>query len=121
LPAYEKRAKEFGFASPVEIKSAIENPDSYVLDVRRPEEIAESAKVEHANWRQTSCTPDSCPAFEGLNDPLHILPDKNATIVVYCRSGRRAVRAIHCLKEKGYTGPIHNAGGYDDLKSQNIA
>jgi len=38
------------------------------------------------------------------------LPDKNAAIVVYCRSGVRAARAAQSLADMGYTN-VYNMGG----------
>jgi len=40
--------------------------------------------------------------------------DKERRIVLYCRSGNRAGKAITALKEAGYTN-LHNGGGYDSL------
>lgn len=114
LPAdYQARAQQYNFASAEEVKQAMAQPDTYVLDVRTPEEITAGAKVEHANWKQTNCTPEDCPALS--MNPEEFVPNKDATVVVYCRSGRRASRAKEILQEKGYTGKIYNAGGVDDL------
>ena len=118
LPPYEKRAKEFGFASEREIQQALKDPNAYVLDVRNEKEIADSNIVPHRNWRQTACTPDACPLLQKVETCASLLPDRQAKILVYCRSGRRAVTAVETLRAQGYTGPIYNAGGYDDLKNQ---
>jgi len=40
--------------------------------------------------------------------------DKNRPIVVYCKAGVRAAKAINVLKEHGYTNVL-NGGGYSDL------
>lgn len=46
---------------------------------------------------------------------LDALPsDRNRTIVLYCRSGRRSGIAKQTLEELGFTNAI-NAGGYDAL------
>lgn len=42
-----------------------------------------------------------------------VLPDKNAEIFVYCRSGKRAGRAAAALIEQGYTN-VWNIGGIMD-------
>lgn len=97
-----------------EVKRALSDPSTYVLDVRTPEEIAASGAVHHANWHQVNGTPDSCPELEA--HPENYVKDKTATVIVYCRSGRRAGRAKQVLVDKGYTGVILNAGGYDSLK-----
>ena len=41
------------------------------------------------------------------------LPDKSATIFVYCRSGRRSAIAARQLVEMGYTG-VYDLGGIID-------
>jgi phage shock protein E len=40
---------------------------------------------------------------------------KDTPIVVYCRSGIRAERALSILKKYGFLH-VRNAGGYNDLK-----
>jgi phage shock protein E len=98
-----------------EVKKALGDPSTYVLDVRTPEEIAASGKVSHKNWSQVNGTPDSCPELAA--HPERYVKEKDATVVVYCRSGRRAARAKEELVKQGYTGSILNAGGYDSLKN----
>ena len=39
-------------------------------------------------------------------------PDKNTSIVVYCKSGGRAALAVYTLKRMGYTNVINMAGGF---------
>lgn len=48
-----------------------------------------------------------------------VVPDKNAPIHLYCRSGRRAEWALQELKKLGYTN-LTNHGGYDDLVKQGL-
>ena len=43
--------------------------------------------------------------------------DNNKRIIVYCRSGRRAEKAVEILKREGYNNVI-NAGGYLDNKKK---
>jgi phage shock protein E len=97
-----------------EVKQALQDPSTYVLDVRTPQEISDSGKVQHNRWSQVNGTPDSCDDLD--QHPEKFVPDKSATIVVYCRSGRRAERAKQALLQNGYTGTILNAGGYDQIK-----
>lgn len=42
-----------------------------------------------------------------------VLPDKDAEILVYCRSGKRAHRASQALADMGYTN-IEHIGGIMD-------
>lgn len=117
LPPWEERSAQYGFASKEEIALALSKTDTMVLDVRTPEEIKESGKTVHAatesNWAQTNCTADDC--VELRSTPDKFVKDKTATIVIYCRSGRRAAAAKNVLQSEGYTGTILNAGGLDDI------
>jgi phage shock protein E len=97
-----------------EVKEALLDPTTYVLDVRTREEIADSGHVQHPRWHQVNGTPDRCSDLD--QHPEKLVPDKAANIVVYCRSGRRAERAKQALVQNGYTGTILNGGGYDQLK-----
>ncbi|MCF2949519.1 rhodanese-like domain-containing protein [Paraglaciecola aquimarina] len=53
-----------------------------------------------------------------INIPLQMLqdnfesvqPDKNKTLVLYCRSGYRAGKAAKVLQDKGYTNLVHLQG-----------
>lgn len=44
------------------------------------------------------------------NEAIRKLPDKNAEIFVYCRSGNRSAMAVKILTKLGYTH-IYNLGG----------
>jgi len=46
-----------------------------------------------------------------------LLPDKNAEIHLYCRSGGRAAKAMSALKEAGYKN-VSNAGGISDARTE---
>lgn len=47
---------------------------------------------------------------------MEIVKDKNAKIVLYCRSGNRSGIAESVLKKMGYSNVV-NAGAYDTLKN----
>jgi phage shock protein E len=98
-----------------DIKKALDDPNTYVLDIRTEKEIAASGKVEHPHWFHVDVKGDSCPELE--NNPERYVPDKDATVVVYCTTGRRAARAKKALISQGYTGNVLNAGGYYHVKS----
>jgi len=117
LPPYDERAREYGFARKEEVKEALANPETVVLDVRTPEEIVEAGSKVYpstpANWVQTNCNAEDCADLRAT--PTKFVADKTAPIVIYCRSGRRAAAAKKVLIEEGYTGSILNAGGFDDI------
>jgi rhodanese-related sulfurtransferase len=122
---YEARAKQFGFASEDDIRNAIQQSGTIVLDVRTTEEIGNDGTVvdlegfpsDIVTFVQSDCTPDDCYTLR--TSPQDIIPNittNTATIVVYCRSGRRASNAKSLLLQHGYQGTILNAGGYSDIK-----
>jgi phage shock protein E len=45
------------------------------------------------------------------------LPNKNAPVVLYCASGKRAQSAADVLHQLGYTHVEAITGGYKDLKA----
>jgi len=121
MAPYEERAQEYGFADKQAVREALAHPETVVLDVRTQEEIAAGGTHNNkvhpatkANWVQTDCTADDCPHLR--ESPAKFVSDnKNATIVIYCRSGRRAAAAKNVLLGQGYSGTILNAGGFDDI------
>lgn len=80
--------------SPPEFQTKIaEDKNGYLLDVRKPEEFA-AGHLNGAhllNWLDTD-------AFKQKAQDL----DKEMTIYVYCRSGRRSNEAAHYLAKQGY-------------------
>lgn len=85
--------------------AALQNPETLLIDVRTAEEFNQGAlpgalRIETADLagRITS-----------------IAPDRDAPIVLYCRSGRRSSAAQDLLQDMGYTRVI-NAGGYQQLR-----
>lgn len=77
--------------------------NAILLDVRHPEEYAEG----------------HIPGAIHLDNddigtqPIGLLPDKDQTIFVYCRSGRRSKEAAQKLVELGYSGIIECGGILD--------
>lgn len=74
-----------------------------LVDVRTEEEYKE-AHIEGALL---------LPNEEIETSAADLLPDKGATILVYCRSGRRSAEAAKKLAEMGYTA-IYDFGGIID-------
>jgi phage shock protein E len=121
LPSdYEQRAKQYCFASRDEIKMALLRHDTVLLDVRNIEEIDSDGRVSQYDAThtcvQTECTPTECKSLSECPEKVLQTKDKSVTIVIYCKSGRRASTAKRVLQEKGYNGNILNAGGYNDIK-----
>jgi rhodanese-related sulfurtransferase len=79
-----------------------------VLDVRTPEEY----RLGHLSRAKLIDYYD--PKFE---DHLRVLP-KDATIVVYCRSGRRSADALAILTKLKYSRVYNMLGGIDAWKNE---
>lgn len=80
--------------SPKEFQTKLtEDTSAYLLDVRKPDEFAAGhlAGAHLLNWLDTE-------AFKADAKNL----DKEKTIYVYCRSGRRSNAAANYLAEQGY-------------------
>jgi len=74
-----------------------------VLDVRTAEEFA-TGYIRRAI---------SLPIDEISTRAQHVLPDKDALILVYCRSGVRSLNAAWLLIDMGYTR-VYDIGGIID-------
>ncbi len=81
--------------------------DYIILDVRRPDEF-ESGHIPGAI---------NVPNEEIANSEIPELPNKEQTIYVYCRSGRRSKEAAEKLVKIGYTNVIE-FGGILDWKGE---
>lgn len=92
--------------TPEEAKAVMDNESGYIiLDVRTEEEFAEG-HIPGAIL---------IPDYEISAKAESVLTDKNQTILVYCRSGRRSKLAAQALLELGYTD-IREFGGIIDWK-----
>lgn len=80
-----------------------ESPDITILDVRTKEEY-NSGHIAGAVLIPVDDIEDSAE---------NILKDKSATILVYCRSGRRSALAAQALSELGFTS-VYDFGGIID-------
>jgi len=77
--------------------------DIIILDVRTPEEFADSYIDGAIN----------IPNEQIKDSLLEQIPDKSAKILVYCRSGRRSQEAAKKLIKIGYTN-VYDFGGLID-------
>ena len=84
-----------------EMKAKIDANENYILlDVRTPDEFA-SAHIPTAK---------NFPDYEIKADAETRLQDKNAFIIVYCKTGVRSSGAAKNLLSLGYTN-VHDLGG----------
>ena len=79
------------------------NPQAILLDVRTPEE-----------FEKRHITGAILLPIEDLRDgDFSKLPDKNATIIIYCWTGRRAEDSAQILTDNGYIN-VYEMGGIVD-------
>ena len=96
--------------SPVEAKKIMnENSDVVIVDVREEEEMAEGY-IEGAVL---------IPLGTFESDVENIIPDKDKTILVYCRSGRRSAIACDIMDSLGYKN-VYDFGGIIDWPFERV-
>lgn len=93
-----------------EAKEIMDSTEDYVLlDVREQDEFAEG-HIEGA----------VLIPYESIGDRAeNELPDKEQTILVYCRSGRRSAIAAKALAELGYED-VRDFGGIIDWPYETV-
>ena len=73
-----------------------DNPDMFLIDVRRQEEVDEKGVIEATNFAHIP--------LEELIAGIDMWPaDKDAQITIYCGSGHRSTMAMAILWDYGYT------------------
>ena len=116
---YNSRAVTYGFASKEDIVATSQLSNVVFLDVRTPQEVHVDKLIPRAGrWATCSCTTEAAPELE--TEASSLLPDKEAPIIIYCGSGRRAVKAKEVLMAQGYR-TVLNAGGLSDLGYLNVS
>ena len=90
-----------------ELKASLATKDFFLIDVHTPEQ-------EHIKGT------DAVIPYDQIGLQINELPtDKNAAIVLYCRSGSMSQQAAQTLVDLGYTNITHVEGGkraYDSLQ-----
>jgi len=85
------------------VAKLVEDPAAYIfIDVRKPEELEETGIIEgalHIQFEEFLALKSQWPA------------DKEAAIVVYCKSGTRGNLAMAILRIYGYTNVVNMKGG----------
>lgn len=94
-----------------EAKTMMDTQDVIILDVREQEEY-DSGHIPGAVLLPLG-------AIDG-ESAAEVIPEKDAAVLVYCRSGSRSKKAAKALAELGYTG-VYEFGGimtwpYDVVK-----
>lgn len=96
-----------------EAKQMMENEDVIIIDVRTAEEFSET----HIDGAVL------LPLDEITAQAESVMPDKDKTYLIYCRSGNRSSQAAKKLVEMGYRN-IYDFGGimdwpYDTVSGSN--
>ena len=103
-PIYRKISAE-------EAREIMESTKSFILlDVRTEQEFSEQ-RINGAIL---------IPDFEIADRAASELPDKDALILIYCRSGRRSANVAHELLAMGYTN-VYDFGGILDWDYDTIS
>lgn len=100
-------------STPDQVKAAVDEPGAMILDVRTEEELKE-ARLTSRDFHHLSCSLSDCS--ELIEKAEQLMPDKNAPVIVFCRSGRRAEKAKGELEAMGYKRVL-NAGGLTHVES----
>lgn len=97
----QSMAQAYKTISPDQAKEIMMGQEPFILlDVRTEEEF----KAQHIEGAVL------IPDYELAERAAAELPDKDALILIYCRSGRRSASAAKTLAEMGYTN-INDMGG----------
>jgi rhodanese-related sulfurtransferase len=83
----------------------LENPELFVIDVRRQEELDEKGVIEAENWVHVPLED-----FVAMQDMWPA--DLDAPVVVYCGSGHRSTIGMSILWAYGYTDVHSLKGGF---------
>lgn len=93
-----------------EFEVAIQSPEVYLVDVRKPDEFAGGHIAGAHNLDVMN------PNFE--SEAINVLP-KDKTIAVYCGTGRRSAMAAEKLEKEGFK-IINLDGGLTEWKDEGM-
>lgn len=90
----------------------MESTNRLLLDVRTPEEYQDGFIMDAIN-----IPVDQLP--EQLDNLASMSSSKSHPIVIYCRTGKRAQKAIDFLSSQGYTNLLHLEGDFGGWETAN--
>ncbi len=97
---YEKNSDGFYKISQVEAKEMIDNEDVYIVDVREVDEY-EEGHIKNSIL---------IPVGDIEKDIESVIENKNAKILVYCRTGKRSEVASSKMVKMGYKNEGEDTG-----------
>ncbi len=86
-----------------EAKKMMDEAMVHVIDVRTPEEFSEGHVEKAIN----------IPLDQIAEEIIKVVPSKNDTVLLYCRSGNRSAQAAKILSDLAYT-KVYDFGGIND-------
>ncbi len=109
------------------IRTAIQNPKTLFLSSKETISASELKKQltnknftlinVHTPYEGEIAKTDTFVPYDGIVANTASLPkDKNATIILYCKSGHMSGQALETMKKLGYTNVRHLSGGMDSWK-----
>ena len=111
VPSAEANVTQALKITSAQAKQMMDDGHAFILlDVRTGEEF-EASRIEGAFLIPDYEIKDRAPAE---------LPDKNARILIYCRSGRRSAQAARDLVNIGYTN-VYDFGGIINWQYETIS
>uniref|UniRef100_A0A7S0WTR6 Rhodanese domain-containing protein n=1 Tax=Chlamydomonas leiostraca TaxID=1034604 RepID=A0A7S0WTR6_9CHLO len=111
---------------PAEAWAKLQEEQYTFLDVRTKEEFSHGHVPPHKG--STVCIPVKVKDGEGsmvenhhfIADVQNTFPDKDAPIMVGCKSGARSTHALHLLQAAGYTHLVHQCMGWNGWEAAGL-
>jgi len=111
VPTASAQTAVYRKISPEDAQAMMDETEDYILlDVRTEEEYSDK-HIEGALL---------IPDYELSERAAAELPDKEAIILVYCRSGRRSAASAKALVELGYQN-VYDFGGINDWPYETVS
>jgi len=105
---------QVGVISPQEAKQEIEKGGATVIDVREPDEVAESGTVPGARNIPRGVLEIKADTELPMRDPA--LEDRHQKVIIACGAGGQAALSAKSLKEMGFTDVSIIDGGIKGWK-----
>jgi YVTN family beta-propeller protein len=105
LPSFPKNKNGYSDITVRELENLMDNHSFTLVNVHIPYE----GEIPRT---------DRFIPFNRVADNLDLLPDKEAPIVLYCRSGSMSTKAARDLAEMGYMNILELDGGFNAWKAQ---
>jgi rhodanese-related sulfurtransferase len=109
-------------AGPVDLAALPKNPDGYTdISVAQLAGLLEAKNFTlvnvHIPYEGELPQTDLFIAYDEMAENLDMLPDRDAPIVLYCRSGNMSTTAARELVQQGYTQVYELDGGFNAWKA----